>query len=115
MSSTNHWQVIRLAEFERPDATASTRFQQLVQHFRNLFSKSDEVSSDEPEPDFPGYREFDLSPGAEALESAWGEWRQAADLGIKFLISPPFSGTAAIAREWAQRNHWSQLKPPRED
>lgn len=114
MSSDNHWRVIRLAEFERPDAPASTRVQQLFQHIRNLFPQSDEAADDEEQADFPGYREFDLKAGADALEDALGEWRAEGDAGIKFLISPPFSGTATIAREWAQRHHWNKLTAPAE-
>ncbi|GAB3295659.1 hypothetical protein [Pseudidiomarina andamanensis] len=115
MSSENNWCVIRLAEFERPDAPASTRLQQLFQHIRNLFPKADETSDDEEQSDFPGYREFDLKPGADALDAAFDEWRSESEPGIKFLISPPFSGTAAIAREWAQRHNWNQLTPPAEE
>ncbi|WP_417686233.1 hypothetical protein [Pseudidiomarina gelatinasegens] len=114
MSTSNNWQVIRLAEFKRPDAPASTKVQQLAQHFRNLFPKRDEAPSDEQEHDFPGYREFDLKPGADALDTAWDDWRKAGEPGIKFLISPPFSGTAAIAREWAERHDWSTITAPQE-
>ena len=115
MSSENNWRLIRLAEFERPDAPASTRVQQLFQHLRNLFPKAEEASDDEEPADFPGYRDFDLTPGADALDSAFEEWLKDDEPGIKFLISPPFSGTAAIAREWAQRHHWNSLTAPAEE
>lgn len=39
----NHWQIIKLAEFERPSAPASTRIEQLVQHLRNLFLAQSKV------------------------------------------------------------------------
>ncbi|WP_404409451.1 hypothetical protein LG272_02575 [Pseudidiomarina marina] len=115
MSSENNWRIIRLAEFKRPDAPASTRVQQLFQHIRNLFPRVEERSDDEEQSDFPGYREFDLKPGADALDVAFDEWREDGDSGIKFLISPPFSGTANIVREWAVRHQWPSLTAPQEE
>lgn len=112
MSTENHWRVIRLAEFERPDAPASTRLQQLLQHIRSLFPKSEEVDEDEQKDDFPSYREFDLAPAVAALDEAWQEWLDASESGVKFLISPPFSGTANIARAWAKQHDWQQLQAP---
>lgn len=112
MSTENHWKLIRLSEFERPDAPASTRLQQLLQHIRNLFPQSSAATDDSSNSDFPGYREYKLEPGADAIDAAWQDWQQSDETGVKFLISPPFSGTAAIAREWAKRHHWPVLQAP---
>src|SRR5690554_3806893 len=115
MSTENHWQLTRLSEFERPAAPASTRLQQLVQHIRNLFPKSDEVTDDDLTNDFPGYRDFKVEPGASAIDAAWQEWLQSDETGVRFLISPPFSGTAAVTREWAKRHQWPTLQAPLEE
>lgn len=112
MTTENHWRLIRLAEFERPDAPASTRLQQFLQHIRSLFPKSEDVDDDEQQDDFPGYREFDVTPAAAALTEAWREWLDASESDVKFLISPPFSGTANIARAWAKQQGWQQLQAP---
>ncbi|MDT7525990.1 hypothetical protein NOG12_07880 [Pseudidiomarina sp. GXY010] len=112
MSQDNHWQIIKLAEFERPSAPASTRIEQLVQHLRNLFPSSEQGTEESEAKDFPGYRDFDLAPAADALDEAWQEWLASDGTGVKFLVSPPFSGTAAISRAWAERHQLPVLQAP---
>lgn len=115
MTEDNHWQLIQLAEFERPAAPASTRVQQFAQHIRSLFPKSDDVDESNDNDDFPGYREFDMQPAVAALDDAWQDWLKTDDPGVKFLISPPYSGTANIARSWAEQHQWPRLHEPTTD
>jgi hypothetical protein len=113
MAKGNHWQLIPLDTFERPTAPASTLLQKAWLRAQNLIGIKDDEDTTPDEQDFPHYREFDLEPAVAAVEKAW----EAAESEpcVRFVISPPFSGSGAILRAWADKHGYQQLKPPRKD
>lgn len=111
MADSNHWQLIALDDFERPSAPASTILQKALIRLHSLVGGSGAEDEAIPEDqDFPHYREFDLAAAVAAVEQAWPEEESAPT--VRFVISPPFSGSGAIVREWAQRHGYQQLQLP---
>ena len=113
MAKGNHWQLIPLDAFERPTAPASTLLQKAWLRAQNLIGIKDDEDTTPDEQDFPHYREFDLEPAVAAVEKAW----EAAENEpcVRFVISPPFSGSGAILRAWADKHGYQQLEPPQKD
>lgn len=58
MTDENHWRIIRLTEFARPAAPASTLLQQWYHHLRNLFINTEDTDLDAEAESLPGYRDF---------------------------------------------------------
>ncbi|MFC7158772.1 hypothetical protein [Pseudidiomarina halophila] len=110
MAESNHWQLIPLGEFERPDAPASTVIQRTWSHIRKLFIAEADDNANPDEQDFPHYREFELEPAVAAVNAAWQDNDDPP--AVRFVVSPPFSGSGAILREWAKQNDYQQLTPP---
>lgn len=112
MTDENHWRVIRLTEFTRPSAPATTLLQQWYHHIRNIFIQADEASLEEESESLPGYRDFSVAPAAQALDEAFADWLSKPTPGVKFLVGPPHSGLASIASVWAAQRDWSCLTAP---
>ncbi len=112
MGETNHWQLIKLDEFEYPSAPTRTRIDQMLHRVRSLFNSTKASSTDEKSGDYPHYREFDLAPAVQVFSENWQEWRQTEEDGVRIVISPPFSGTANIVRAWAEQEDLQVLQPP---
>lgn len=112
MTDENHWRIIRLTEFARPAAPASTLLQQWYHHLRNLFINTEDTDLDAEAESLPGYRDFAVEPAVRALDAAFASWADESMPGVKFLVGPPHSGTAAIAKAWAEHHQWRCLTPP---
>lgn len=110
MAESNHWQLLPLETFERPSAPASTVIQQTWAHVRTLFGRTDADEAEDVSQDFPHYREFALPPAVAAVDAAWQEDSEPPK--VRFVISPPFSGTGAVLRAWAQQHGYQQITPP---
>lgn len=110
MAQSNHWQLIPFENFERPSAPASTVIQQAWSHVRTLFGRTDSDETEDVAQDFPHYREFALPPAVAAIDAAWQEATDAPR--VRFVISPPFSGTGAVLRAWAEQHHYRTITPP---
>ncbi|MGQ4277462.1 hypothetical protein ACQ5ES_10485 [Pseudidiomarina sp. E22-M8] len=110
MADNNHWQLIPLNEFERPAAPASTVIQRAWSHVRKLFIAEVDDNVNPDEQDFPHYREFALEPAVAAVNAAWQDNDEPP--AVRFVVSPPFSGSGAILREWAKQHGYQQLEPP---
>jgi len=46
------------------------------------------------------------------LDHYFEEWLQKKEKTVYFLLDPPFSGTADIARDWAKQKKWKLVIPP---
>lgn len=110
MAESNHWQLIPLEDFERPSAPASTLVQKALIRLHSLVGSSAHEESTPEEQDFPHYREFDVAPAIAAVESAWETLDHTPT--VRFVVSPPFSGSGAILREWANNHGYQHLEPP---
>ncbi|RUO63759.1 hypothetical protein [Pseudidiomarina insulisalsae] len=110
MAPHNHWQLIALDDFERPSAPASTMVQKTWLRLQNMLGLTRDEDATPEEQDFPHYREFDLEPGVAAVEQAWEDSDSAPS--VRFVVSPPFSGSGAILRAWAKKHGYQQLDLP---
>lgn len=113
MTDENHWQLIEAAHFHCPAPPAVNRFQRGWRGFRRMVGIN-EPDAVEPEEgaELPDYREFDRAPAVAALAKHLAEEFAGAEKGVCFLLDPPFSGTAAIARDWTWQQGRSLLTPP---
>ncbi|NHI00525.1 hypothetical protein [Oceanimonas sp. MB9] len=111
-SEDNGWQLITLSEFACPAPPASSRLRQGLRRLGRVLGWRQEADGGEHTevPDFEG---FDRDPALEALSAFCQDWPQARP-EVRFLLDPPFSGSAAIARDWAERRGWPVLQPPDE-
>ncbi|MCT7655629.1 hypothetical protein MBH78_15035 [Oceanimonas sp. NS1] len=109
-SEDNGWQLITLSEFACPAPPASSRLRQGLRRLGRVLGWRQEADGGEHTevPDFEG---FDRDPALEALSAFCQDWPQARP-EVRFLLDPPFSGSAAIARDWAERRGWPVLQPP---
>ncbi|PSJ47666.1 hypothetical protein C7H85_02210 [Zobellella endophytica] len=115
MSEANHWQLIPADDFVCPVPPAVTRFQQGWQRLLRLLGlRSQDPVDDGEGAEPPDYQGFDRAPAVAALTGHLADWIAAGEGGVCFLLDPPFSGTAAIARDWAGRLDWRRLTPPDE-
>lgn len=113
MTDNNHWQLIPAEEFECPTPPTLTRFQQLWRWLlRTLgIEAEDAIASDEHSAAFD-YQHFDRGPAVNALHHHLADWVSEERSEVTFLLDPPFSGTAAIARDWTWQQGWALVTPP---
>ncbi|WP_116472597.1 hypothetical protein [Zobellella maritima] len=113
MADDNHWQLIAADEFCCPAAPTVTRFQQAWQRvLRILGLRSKDAVEQGDDIRLPGYREFDRTPAVTALGEDLAGWIEGNEHSVCFLLDPPFSGSAAIVRDWAWQQGWVMLTPP---
>ncbi|ATG73872.1 hypothetical protein AN401_08380 [Zobellella denitrificans] len=113
MTEQNHWQLIPAQDFCCPSPPAVTRLRQgWLRLLRLLRLHAAEAEPEQEEADLPDYQAYDRRPAVAALDERLGSWRQEAQAGACFLLDPPYSGTAAIARDWADLHGWRTLTPP---
>ena len=113
MSDENHWQLIPAEEFECPTPPTLTRFQQVwrwllrilgIEHEDSFESGDNHAALD--------YQNFDRAPAVDALHHHLADWVSEQRQEVTFLLDPPFSGTAAIARNWTWQQGWALVTPP---
>ena len=110
MAEDNHWQLIALHDFARPSAPASTLVQKALIRLHSLVGGDADEDVTPEDQDFPHYREFDVTPAVSAVDDAWHELESTPC--VRFVVSPPFSGTGAIMRAWAEQHGYQQLQIP---
>lgn len=113
MTDTNHWQLIPAEEFECPAPPTRTRFQQLWRWLLRTLGREDEdaIDHDDHSAAFD-YQPFDRAAAVEALHRHLADWVSEKRQEVTFLLDPPFSGTAAIARDWTWQQGWALVSPP---
>lgn len=113
MTDHNHWQLIRAVDFRCPAPPTVTRLQHGWRLMLRIFGLSgkDRVEQGDNTA-LPGYREFERERAAGVLDAYVTDWLEGDDKTVSFLLDPPFSGTAAIARECAWKQGWMILTPP---
>ncbi|MDP5291123.1 hypothetical protein Q9290_02265 [Oceanimonas sp. CHS3-5] len=107
------WQVIELCDFVCPAPPASSRLRRGLRRLGRLLVGH----HDEPESGLdgrvPSHENFDRQPAVAAL-ARWAEHWPGTRAEVRFLLDPPFSGTADMARDWAGKRRWPCLSPPDE-
>ncbi|AEY02028.1 hypothetical protein GU3_11365 [Oceanimonas sp. GK1] len=112
MGDNDGWQLIEAASFESPASPASSRVRRGLRRLGRLLGRGDEADSGF-EGGAPTHDNFDRRPAVAAL-TRWAEDWPDTGPGVRFLLDPPFSGTAHIARDWAGERRWPRLAPPDE-
>ncbi|WP_298718781.1 hypothetical protein [uncultured Oceanisphaera sp.] len=113
MTDHNHWQLIRAADYCCPAPPTVTRLQhgwRWTLRILGLRGKDRVEVGDNTA--LPGYREFEREGAVNVLRESVADWLEETDNGVSFLLDPPFSGTAAIARDCAWKQGWMILTPP---
>ncbi|MFD1009584.1 MULTISPECIES: hypothetical protein [Oceanisphaera] len=113
MTDKNHWQLMLAEEYQCPSPPTLTRIQLLWRRILRTFNIDD---GDEVEKDvnieLADYLNFDRSAAVCALQHQLADWVTDAKPDVTFLLDPPFSGTAVIARDWTWQQGWALLTPP---
>ncbi|MFP2767994.1 hypothetical protein [Oceanisphaera sp. KMM 10153] len=113
MTERNHWQLIPVEDFHCPAAPTVTRFQQGWRRVLRVFGLQDqETATQDADTELPDYQAFERGPAVRALNTHFEDWVDGADQGVCFLLDPPFSGCAAISRDWTWQQGWALLTPP---
>ncbi len=113
MTDENHWHLIPAEEFSCPVTPTITRFQQGWRRVLRIFGLKDADDIDSGHNiGLSDYREFDRAPAVSALNGHFEGWMAEGRKEVNFLLDPPFSGTAAIARDWTWQQGWTLLIPP---
>ena len=110
MAGNTHWQLIQLSEYRCPDPPASTRLQRVWHRLQRLLGMT-ETPDMESAAALPDYSEFNRMPAVTALDRYLKGW-PGTQREVRFLLDPPFSATAEIARDWAEWRQWPRLTPP---
>ncbi|WP_107851739.1 hypothetical protein [Oceanimonas marisflavi] len=113
MAGNTHWQVIQLSEYRCPDPPASTRLQRVWHRLQRLLGMT-ETPDMESAAALPDYSEFNRMPAVTALDRYLKGW-PGTQREVRFLLDPPFSATAEIARDWAEWRQWPRLTPPTQE
>lgn len=112
MTEKNHWQLIPAQEYQCPTPPTVMRLKQqwrrLLRTLGVVKSADLAVNEDQSEPDPP---DFTASAAQAALAGYLSEV-DCAQQGVCFLLDPPFSGTAAMARTWGWQQGRALLTPP---
>lgn len=107
----SHWQLIPHQQFCCPAPPASTRLRQGWHRLLRLLGLGEEAPPERQDP-LPDYRGFDRAPAVAAMDRFFDDWPEPGDGSVWFLLDPPYSGSAAIARDWAHQRGWARLSPP---
>lgn len=113
MAEENHWQLIAVEEFQCPTLASSTRLHLWWHRVLRTLGLNSAVPSEASTESLPEeHQEFARAPAVAALYQELAPWMQEPEVSVSFLLDPPFSGSAAIARDWAKQYQWLQLTPP---
>jgi hypothetical protein len=113
MTEHNHWQLSPAEDFHCPAPPTVTRFQQAWRRVLRILGLQDkETATQDADTDLPDYQEFERGPAVSALNEHFADWVDGTDKSVCFLLDPPFSGSAAIARDWTWQQGWALLAPP---
>ena len=111
MTEHNHWQLMPAAEYECPTPPTVMRLQRQWRRLLRTLGVVNSVrlpvndqQSELAPPDFSGVH----------AQTALTEYLAKADCGqqVCWLLDPPFSGTAAMARTWGWQQGRALLVPP---
>ncbi|WP_417614522.1 hypothetical protein [Oceanisphaera sp.] len=113
MPDTNHWQLILAEDYQCPLPPTLTRVQLLWRRLLRTFGidDGDEVEKD-ASVELADYQNFDRTAAVSALHHHLADWVSDKKPDVTFLLDPPFSGTAVIARDWTWQQGWALLTPP---
>lgn len=112
MAEENHWQLIAVEDFQRPTLASSTRLHLWWRRLLRTLGVNRAASTQTNTDELPDYQGFDRTPAVAVLTEALAAWREEEAVEVNFLLAPPFSGTKAIAKEWAAQQAVVILKPP---
>ena len=113
MTDKNHWQLIQAEEYQCPSPPTLTRFQQLWRRLlRTLGIDDGDAIENDANTALSDYQDFDRAAAVSALHHHLADWVSDAKQEVAFLLDPPFSGTAAIARDWTWQQGWALITPP---
>ncbi|WP_346351992.1 hypothetical protein N2M06_06605 [Oceanimonas sp. AH20CE76] len=110
MAANGHWRLILLSDFQCPEPPASTRLQRSWHKLQRVFGITDESDTNNGST-LPDYAGFNRTPAVKALDHGLKGW-PGQTREVRFLLDPPFSATADIARDWAEWRQWPCLQPP---
>lgn len=110
MTDKNHWQLMLAEQYQSPTIPTVTRIQRLWLRMLRILGVEDESPQVNHNDNLAEHDQLD-SPQAQA---ALREYFSTAELQqqINFLLDPPFSETAAMARTWAWQQGRTLLTPP---
>ncbi len=113
MTDRNHWQLIPAEDFHCPLPPTVTRFQHAWRRVLRILRLRDrETAEQDADTELPDYQAFERQPAVRALNEHFSDWVDGAEPGVCFLLDPPFSGSAAIARDWCWQQGRAMLTPP---
>ena len=113
MTDENHWRLIPAEQFSCPAPPTVTRFQQGWRRVLRILGlkNADDIANDD-NIELPDYQDFERAPAVSALNTHFEDWMADGRQEVNFLLDPPFSGTADIARDWTWQQGWALLTPP---
>lgn len=113
MTDTHLWQLMQAQDYVCPSPATLTRFQQLWRKILRVFGRegTEKIDSNSNE-ELASHHSFDHSAAVSAMTHCLANWMTDAKCEAIFLLDPPFSGTAAIARDWTWQQGWALVTPP---
>ncbi|WMC11939.1 hypothetical protein PU634_06105 [Oceanimonas pelagia] len=110
MAGNTHWRLITPDQYHCPEPPASTRLQRGWHRLQRLLGVAGRPNDDNAG-QLPDHGEFNRLPAIRALDAFLKGW-PGDSREVRFLLDPPFSTTASIARDWAEWRQWPRLTPP---
>lgn len=110
MAVDAHWRLIPLSDFQCPAPPASTRLQRGWHTLQRVLGVTEEPEVGNTE-DLPADAGFNREPAVSALDRFLKDWPDESK-EVRFLLEPPFSAVADVARDWATWRQWPRLEPP---
>ncbi|MBO1518654.1 hypothetical protein [Oceanisphaera pacifica] len=113
MTDAHHWQLILAQDYDCPSPPTLTWFQQLWRKILRIFGQDGaEKIENTANEELAGHQSFDRTAAVGAMTDYLADWVLDAKSEVAFLLDPPFSGTAAIARDWTWQQGWALVTPP---